>query len=124
MITRDLVPAGSSALRPRVRRSAATLCMILTAVLGIAVGATANNVAHSAMLIEIIQDGSDVVANYSGSWATWTRDEAIVVNDTAIFSLGIFAMPGENQKDACVSRADAPEWCLDDGFIASRHRDR
>jgi len=75
------------------------LCMILTAVLAIAVGAAASNVAHAAMLIEIIQDGSDVVANYSGSWETWTRDEAIVVNDTAIFSLGIFAVPGENQKD-------------------------
>jgi len=70
MITRALVPAGSSALRPRVRRSGATLCMILTAVLAIAVGAAASNVAHAAMLIEIIQDGSDVVANYSGSWAT------------------------------------------------------
>ena len=40
------------------------------------------------MLIEIIQDGSDVVANYSGSWATWTRDEAIVVNDTGATTTG------------------------------------
>jgi len=102
MITGDLVPAGSSALRLRVRRSVATSCMIFTAVLAIAVGATANNVAHAAMLIEIIQNGSDVVANYSGSWETWNGN-VIVVNDTAVFAAGMLAMPGTNNKENVTS---------------------
>jgi len=76
--------------------------MIFTAVLAIAVGATANNVAHAAMLIEIIQNGSDVVANYSGSWETWNGN-VIVVNDTAVFAAGMLAMPGTNNKENVTS---------------------
>jgi MYXO-CTERM domain-containing protein len=54
--------------------------------------------ARATIVLNIEQQGSDVVASYSGSWDSWAGN-VIIVNDTAVFSLGMLAMPGGNNKE-------------------------
>ena len=59
------------------------------------------------------QQGSDVVASYSGAWTSWTTTGQLNLNDNRIFALGFQSLGAAEERfwsDAGTAKATGADW--------------
>jgi len=91
------IPAVRTTWRSAFRNAA--VCVALLVVSSV-FASLRPGTADAAMIVNVVQQGSDVVVDYSGSWDVWSRtDFGSSLSDLAVYSLGLFNVPVGSNYD-------------------------